>query len=161
MFKKICALLLLVLPAVGFGQDLEHLTKDLRCFERSAFSALDLLMSSRESGGYVVMAEWSERVTSDRIVTKRFPLESTIQYVILLTTENGVDGTAIEIRDRRGERVKYEYKVSDLDRNQINLFFTPDRDDTYQLSFRVINEGKPETCMYMAILKGDKDPLEE
>jgi hypothetical protein len=139
---------------------MEQLTKDLRCFEPGAYSELDFLVSSRESGGYELMAQWSQHVSSDDIIKKRFPMESAIQYVILLSTESSADATAIEIRDSRGEKQEYEYKVSDLDRQQINLFYTPDYDDVYQISFRTINSHRARSCMYMAIMKGDKDPFE-
>jgi len=151
----------IILSGKEYAQDNEHLTKDLKCFERSGYTALDLLMSSREAGNYEVMAEWSEKVSSSEIVTKKYPLEGAFQYVIVLTTESDVDGTAIEIRNGRGEKLEYEYKVTDLDRNQINFFYTPPNDDIYQISFRAVNSHRPSTCMYMAILKGDPDPDED
>ena len=161
MFKPILIIALSSFPILLFGQDMEHLTKDIRCYDKVAYSALDLLVSSRESGGYQLMAEWSQRVSSGDIIRKKYPLEGGVQYVILLTTEQGADGTAIEIKDSRGEKQEYESKVTDLDSNQINIFFTPDRDDTYQILFRLVNNHKPQTCMYMAIMKGEKDPSEE
>ncbi|MEO5674058.1 MAG: hypothetical protein ABIQ74_05375, partial [Chitinophagales bacterium] len=133
------------------------LVKDLKCYNKYAFSVLDLLTSSRENGNYKTLAAWSEEVTSDQIVKKIYPLEGDYQYVILLSTEQGVDGTAIEIRNSRGEKLEYVYSVNDLDRNQITYFYTPPINDKYRLNFRVVNGHKKVTCMYMAILKGDEE----
>jgi len=156
-----CFLIMLLISSRQYAQDMEHLTKDLECFDRTAYSNLDLLISSRESGGYEAMAEWSKKVSSDEIVRKRFPMEGGFQYVILLTTEENVDATAIEIKDSRGEKLEYEYKISDLDRNQINFFYTPPHNDVYQILFKTVNAKKLSTCMYMAILKGDPDSQEQ
>jgi len=151
-----------MLPVTGlFAQDNEHMVRDLKCYNQSAFRALDLLLSSRETGDYEVLAEWSEKVSSNKIVNKIYPLEGAFQYVIILTTEEGIDGSAIEIRDAEGNKIEYVSRIDDLDKSQINFFFTPPVDDIYQISFRVVNGSKPTTCMYMAIMKGEKDPLEE
>lgn len=142
------------------AQRSDELVKDLKCFDKSAFTSLDLLISSRGSGEYEPLAEWSEKVTSKTIVRKVFPLEGGIQYVIVLTAEEAVDGTAIEIRNSLGDKLEYTSKVNDLDKNQINFFYTPPYDDNYQISFRAVNSQKATTCMFMAILEGDPDPLE-
>src|SRR5437762_6188111 len=107
------------------------------------------------------MAEWSEKVSSEKIIRKWFPLEEGFQYAILLSTEENVDATAIEIRDSEGDKLEYTFKINDLDNNQITFFYTPPTDDSYEISFRTVNSSKPATCMYMAIMKGEKDPLEE
>ena len=119
------------------------------------------MISTRRAGEYIAMAEWSEQVSSEKIIRKWFPMEEGFQYVILLSTEENVDGTAIEIRDSEGKKLEYIFKINDLDNNQITFFYTPPRDDKYEVSFRTVNSHKPSTCMYMAILKGDPDPLEE
>jgi len=141
-----------------YSQDESNLTKQFKCFNQSAFSTLDFLISDRETGEYEPMAEWSERVSSSDIVRKKFPLEEDYQYVILLATEPGVDASALEIRNSAGEKLEYEYKVNDLDRNQITFFFTAPDDDIYQISFRTVTSKQPAVCMYMAILKGEIDP---
>jgi hypothetical protein len=142
------------------AQHTDHLVKDLKCFDMSAFSSLDLLISSRESGEYVPIAEWSEKVTSNTIVWKIFPLEGGIQYVIVLTAEEHVEGTAIEIRNGLGEKLEYTSRLNDLDKNQINFFYTPPYDDAYQIGFRQVNSHKSATCMFMAVFEGDPDPQE-
>ena len=152
--------LLLVACLFAHAQTIDLLIKDLKCYNETAFNAIDLLISSRSAGEYNPLAEWSEKVSSDKIVRKVFPLEGGIQYVIVLTTEENVDGTAIEIRNKMGEQLEYYAEVNDLDRNEINFFYTPPYDDNYQISFRVVNSHKPLTCMYMGIFEGEPDPLE-
>lgn len=153
--------LLFLLCTLARAQDIDHLVKDLKCYDETAFNAIDLLISTRSAGEYDPLAEWSEKVSSDKVVKKVFPLEGGIQYVIVLTTEENVDGTAIEIRNSLGEKLEYTSKVSDLDRNEINFFYTPPYDDNYRISFRVVNTHKPTTCMYMGIFEGDPDPQEQ
>jgi len=152
---------LLLASTFTYAQHTDHIVKDLKCFDKSAFTSLDLLISSRESGEYVPVAEWSEKVTSNTIVRKIFPLEGSIQYVIVLTAEEGVEGTAIEIRNSMGEQLEYTSKVNDLDNDEINFFYTPPYDDAYQISFRLVNGHKATTCMFMAIFEGEPDPLEK
>jgi hypothetical protein len=139
-----------------FSQDMEDLTKDLKCFDKSAYEELDLLVSSRDAGEYVVLGEWSQNVTSDQVISKRFPLEGDFQYAIILSSEDGVDGTGIEIRNKRGEKIEYVSKVNEMDNSIINFFFTPPLDDLYSIRFRTVNSHKSSTCMFMAILKGEE-----
>ena len=160
MKKNSLVIFFLVACTCSYAQHTDHLVKDLNCFDKAAFNALDLLISSRSIGEYVPVAEWSEKVNSKTIVKKIFPLEGGVQYVIVLTTEEGVDGTAIEIRNSLREKLEYTSKLNDLDRNQINFFYTPPYDDRYEISFRVVNSHKPATCMFMAIFEGDPDPME-
>lgn len=161
MKKTSLILFLLFTCTFTRAQNTDLLVKDLKCFDKAAFASLDFLISTREIGGeYVPLAEWSEKVSSNTIVRKVFPLEGGIQYVIVLTTEEGVDGTAIEIRNGMREKLEYTSRLNDLDRNQINFFYTPPYDDNYQIGFRVVNSSKPSTCMFMAIFEGDPDPLE-
>ncbi len=157
MKKNFFILFLFILSFNSYSQDMENLTKDLKCFDNAAFSEMDLLVSSRSAGEYEVMAQWSEKVSSDDFVKKRFPLEGGFQFVIILTTENGVDGTGIEIRNSRGEKIDYIYKIDELDNNVINFFFTPPLDDVYSIIFRTVNTHKASSCMFMAILKGEED----
>ena len=162
MMKKIGSILFFIFLAASLhAQDLEHLTKDLKCFDRVAYSALDWMLSTRDAGGYETMAEWSQKVSSNEIVRKKFPLEGGFQYVIILATESDVDATAIEIKDSRGQKLEYESRISDLDRNQINFFYTPPSNDIYQILFRTVNIKKSTTCMYMAIMKGGADVQEQ
>jgi len=162
VLKKI-SLLLILLSASAFihAQDEDHLVKDLKCYDETAFNAIDMLISTRSAGEYEPIAEWSEKVSSDKIVKKIFPLEGGIQYVIVLTTEANVDGTAIEIRNGMGEKLEYTSTVDGLNKNEINFFYTPPYDDTYQISFRAVNSHRPTTCMYMGIFEGDPDPQEQ
>jgi len=160
--KKISLILFLLLSCAGTqAQNIDNLVKDLKCYDETAFNAIDMLISSRSAGEYDPVAEWSEKVSSDKIVQKVFPLEGGIQYVIVLTTEENVDGTAIEIRNSLGEKLEYVSEVNDLDRNEINFFYTPPYDDKYRISFRVVNSHKPLTCMYMGIFEGEPDPQEQ
>ena len=158
--KNSIIILLLFACTFAYGQNTDHLVKDLKCFDKSAFTSLDLLISSRGSGEYVPLAEWSEKVTSNAVVRKIFPLEGGIQYVIVLTAEEGVEGTAIEIRNGLKEKLEYTSRLNDLDKNQINFFYTPPYDDNYEIRFRLVNGHKSPTCMFMAIFEGDPDPLE-
>ena len=108
-----------------------------------------------------MVAEWSEKVSSDKIIRKIFPLEGAFQYVFLLSTEENVDGVALEIQDDTGQKLEYITETSSIDNNQIIFFFTAPQDGNYLISFRTVNSRQPATCMYMAILKGEIDPLEE
>ncbi len=157
MKKIICGFLLFTLSQNVFAQDMESITKDLKCFDRKAFSELNLLVSSRGSGEYKMLAEWSQNVASDQQIRKRYTFEGGFQYVIILSTETGVDGTGIEIRNNRGEKIEYIYKIDELDNNIINLFFTAPLDDVYSIYFKTVNSHKASTCMFMAILKGEEE----
>jgi hypothetical protein len=139
---------------------MDDLVKDLRCFDAGAYTTMDLLINSRKSGEYLVIAQWSENVSTEQTIRKKFPLEGDFQYAILLATEFNVDATAIEIRDAQGKKLEYEYKITDLDRNQINFFYTPPYSGAYFLAFRTVNTSKAATCMYMTVMKGEKDPSE-
>ena len=160
--KKI-SLLLILLSVFAFthAQDEDHLVKDLKCYDETAFNAIDLLISTRSAGEYEPIAEWSEKVSSEKMGKKIFQLEGGIQYVIVLTTDANVDGTAIEIRNGMGEKLEYTTTVGSLNKNEINFFYTPPYDDAYQISFRAVNSHKPTTCMYMGIFKGEPDPQEQ
>ncbi|MCY7411144.1 MAG: hypothetical protein LH473_12800 [Chitinophagales bacterium] len=152
----IAIIFLFTLSQNVFAQDMESITKDLKCFDMKAFYELYLLVSSRGSGEYEMLAEWSQNVTSDQHIRKRYTFEGGFQYVIILSTETGVDGTGIEIRNNRGEKIDYIYKIDELDNNIINFFFTPPLDDVYSIYFRTVNSHKASTCMFMAILKGEE-----
>ena len=134
------------------------MTKDLKCFDQTGFTTLDMMLSDRESGGYLAVAEWSERVSSSQIVRKKYPMEGGIQYMLIVATEQKVDAVGIEVRDSHGTKLEYTHTINELLKNQISLFYTPPYDDDYELSFRVVNSNKPLTCLYMAIMKGDPDP---
>jgi hypothetical protein len=156
--KKYLSLIVITLiSAIAYAQEIK-LHKDLKCFDQTGFTTLDMLVSSRESGGYVAVAEWSEQVSSSKIVHKTYHLEGGIQYALIVATEQQVDATGIEVRDSRGTKLEYVNTINDLSKNQITFFYTPPYDDNYELSFRVVNSNKPLTCLYMAIMKGDPDP---
>ena len=154
----LAGLLVLIRFDFSFAQS-QSTDKDFKCFEKGAYTAFDLLKTTRTYGDYETEDEWSERLTSDKILKKNIELEGGRMYVILLASEEDVDGTALEIHDSDGTQLEYEFKITDLDNNQINFFYTPDRDDVYQLFFRVVNSHKDATCTYMAVLKGEMDPF--
>ena len=135
-------------------------TKDFRCFNQSAYTAFDFLKTTRSYGNYETEEEWSKQLSSEDIEKKFLELDGGRQYVIIIAAEEGVDGTAIEVRDMMGTVFEYVFRINELDNNFINLFFTPGIDDVYQIYFRVVNSKKSHTCTYMAILKGDIDPEE-
>jgi hypothetical protein len=132
--------------------------KDFKCNDIIVYESFDLLKSTRSYGNYDPEEEWSEYLTSGKIIRKRVDLDGGRQYTILLVTEKSVDASAIEIRDDMGLQLEYVFKINELDREQINLFYTPVNDGTYQIYFRVINSRQPASCTYMAILEGDLDP---
>lgn len=152
--KKLFLILTLIVHGFSLFAQSDYLVKDLQCYEPSAYAAFDLLSTTREYGEYEPMAIWSRKISSGDIVEKFYPLEGGIQYAIILATEDGVDATAMEIRDKEGNQVEYLFKINELNNNQINFFYTPSRDDTYRFYFRVMNRQKSSSCLYMTILKG-------
>jgi len=136
-------------------------TRDFKCFDKEGYHSFDLIKTTRTYGDYTVDEEWSELLTDPKILKKNVELEGGRMYAILLATREGVDATALEIHDSEGTKLEYTYKISDLDNNQITFFYTPDRDDIYQLYFRVINSHSESTCTYMAVLEGELDPFYE
>lgn len=143
----------------GVAHAQERLNKDdFKCFDKGAYASFDFLETTRSYGNYEPEEEWSQKITSGQIVRKSVEMEGGHQYTILLATENGAEATAIEIRDDTGMQLDYTYKINELDKDQINLFFTPDGDGTYLLYFSVVNPKQSSSCTYMAVLKGDIDP---
>lgn len=124
--------------------------------DEQIYATYDLLKTTRSYGNYDPQNEWSQSLTSSDIVKKSVELDGGRQYAILLVTRKDVEGTGIEIRDQYGYQLEYVYKVTELDKGQINLFYTPDTDGIYQLYFRVIDSTS--VCTFMAVLKGDLDP---
>jgi hypothetical protein len=136
-------------------------TRDFKCFDKGGYRSFDLIKTTRTYGDYTVDEEWSELLTDSKIFKKNIELEGGRMYAILLATREGIDATALEIHDSEGTKLEYTFKISDLDNNQITFFYTPDRDDVYQLFFRVINSHNETTCTYMAVLEGELDPYYE
>lgn len=130
--------------------------KEFKCMDQQLYATYDLLKTTRSYGNYEPQNEWSQLLTSDDIIRKTVVLEGGRQYTILLVAPKDVTATAVEIRDQYGFQLEYVYKVTELDKGQINLFYTPDADGTYQLLFRVLHTGA--VCSYMAVLRGDLDP---
>ncbi len=160
MFRKIVFgfLSFFSIASFSWGQRSSK-NSDFKCYDKAVYSTFDFLESTRSYGNYEPDEEWSEDLTSGKIVKKEVDLEGGRQYTILLVTEKNADASAIEIRDERGFQLEYVYKIKELDKDQINLFYTPVNDGTYQLYFRVINDHQPLSCTYMAILEGDLDPV--
>ncbi|MBK9732297.1 MAG: hypothetical protein IPO83_13625 [Chitinophagaceae bacterium] len=130
--------------------------RSFQCMDQKTYASYDLLKTTRSYGNYDPQNEWSQLLSSNDIIRKSVELEGGRQYAILLVADNNVEATAIEIRDHYGIQLEYLYKVTELDKGQINLFYTPDADGYYQIYFRVI-DGTPG-CVFMAVLKGDLDP---
>ncbi|MEO6440986.1 MAG: hypothetical protein ABIO46_03410 [Chitinophagales bacterium] len=124
--------------------------------DQQVYATYDLLKTTRSYGNYDPQNEWSQSLTSVDIVRKSVELEGGRQYAILLVTRKDIAGTGVEIRDQYGYQLEYVYKVTELDKGQINLFYTPDADGIYQIYFRVIDSSP--VCTFMAVLKGDLDP---
>lgn len=154
-FICLCLIFCTYFPSIVKGQVLQHKT-DFKCNNAQIYAAYDLLKTTRSYGNYEPQQEWSQQLASSDIIRKDVELEGGRQYTILLVTRQGVAATGIEIRDQYGFPLVYESKVAELDRGQINLFFTPDFDGYYQIYFRVLDSAP--VCTYMAVLKGDLDP---
>lgn len=131
---------------------------DFKCFNKGAYQTFDFLKSTRSYGGYEPENEWSQALSSGQILRKNAELDGGRQYVILLATEKGCDATAIEIRDELGVQQEYIYKISELDKDEITLFYTPVSDGNYQIYFRVLNSKQSLSCTYIAVLEGQLDP---
>src|SRR5580765_5305203 len=116
-FLPLTVFLLLIAVSNLFAQG--PTGKDFKCFNKNAYTDFDLLKTTRTYGDYEPEDEWSEKLTSDKILKKNVELEGGRMYVILLATEQNVDATALEILDSEGIQLEYEYKISDLDNNQI------------------------------------------
>ena len=149
-------LILFIIAIVPVSAQVARKKKDFQCIDQQVYSAYDLLKTTRSYGNYEPQHEWSQILSSDDIIRKAVELEGGRQYTILLVAPKEVTATGIEIRDQYGFQLEYVYKVTELDRGQINLFYTPDVDGTYQLFFRMLHSNA--VCSYMAVLKGDLDP---
>ena len=159
MCRPIITILLIIVYAVCDITALAQVSrkqKDFQCTDPQIYATYDLMKTTRSYGNYEPQNEWSQSLTSGDIIRKSVELEGGRQYTILLAAHNKVSGTSVEIRDQYGFQLEYVYKVTELDRGQINLFYTPDIDGTYQIYFRVVH-AEP-VCTYMAVLKGDLDP---
>ncbi len=161
MFSRLYSLLLLLpLLSLPFTQPVSAQVtvnrKEFKCTDQQIFATYDLLKTTRSYGNYDPQNEWSQELSSEQIIRKSVELEGGRQYAILLVTRKDVDATGVEIRDQYGFQLEYVYKVTELDKGQINVFYTPDVDGIYQLYFRVVDNAP--VCSYMAVLKGDLDP---
>lgn len=151
----ISLLLTIPLTQIAWGQVTQN-RKEYKCMDQQIYATYDLLKTTRSYGNYDPQNEWSQELTSDQIVRKSVELEGGRQYAILLVTRKDVAATGVEIRDQYGFQLEYVYKVNELDKGQINVFYTPDVDGIYQVFYRVVDTTP--VCSFMAVLKGDLDP---
>ncbi|MCS6916830.1 MAG: hypothetical protein RMK52_08485 [Chitinophagales bacterium] len=151
--------LLLALALPGKGQLLdERPRKDLQCTHAEVLKQVDLLVSTRSFGEYRTMAMWSQQLSSDQIMRRRYPMEGGYLYVAIVSAPQGIDALALEIRNSYGEKIEYVTKITELDNYLINHFFTPPDDDIYQFNVRVINRNSNRSCVCLVLMKGEEDP---
>ncbi|MCS6991856.1 MAG: hypothetical protein NZL95_08340 [Chitinophagales bacterium] len=164
---KICSCLITIasiffLPLKPASAQLleERPRKDLRCTDKEVLANLELMTTTRTYGGYQTMGLWSEALSSEEILRRRYPMEGGILYVAIVTAPKGINALALEIRNSYGEKIEYVTQFNELDNHLINHFFTPPDDDIYVLSVRVINRKSARTCVGLALMKGEDDPTQ-
>lgn len=148
-------------PLLVAGQLLDEWPRrDLKCTDAEVMANVDLLTSTRQYGEYRVLGMWSQAVTADEVMRRRYPMEGGVLYVVIVSAPKGVDALALEIRNSYGEKIEYVTKITDLDNHILNHFFTPPDDDLYLMSARVIHKKRPRSCLFLVLMKGENDPMQ-